>query len=76
MARQSEKIVLVEDNVEVAQTVLRSLESAGYETKHFMRGQELKKHLEKQTPALCIIDLGLPTVTGWIWSGPSKPLPI
>ncbi len=64
MVRQAERIFVVEDNIEVAQTVLRSLESAGYETKHFIRGQELKDHIERQAPALCIIDLGLPDGDG------------
>ncbi len=64
MAPKSEGIVVVEDNIEVAQTVLRSLESAGYQTRHFIRGQELRSYLQKHTPALCIIDLGLPDGDG------------
>lgn len=64
MLRQSESIVVVEDNIEVAQTVIRSVEGAGYESTHFVRGQELRQYLEKNTPALCIIDLGLPDGDG------------
>lgn len=59
-----EKIVVVEDNIDVAQTVVRSLETAGYEPVHFLRGQELKRYLDRQTPALCIVDLGLPDGDG------------
>lgn len=62
--RQSESIVIVEDNIDVAQTVIRCLEAAGYDPMHCVRGQELKRYLDKQTPALCIIDLGLPDGDG------------
>lgn len=62
--QQSERIVVVEDNIDVAQAVIRSLATAGYESMHFVRGQELKRYLDKQTPALCIIDLGLPDGDG------------
>lgn len=64
MVRQSERIVVVEDNIEVAQTVIRSLESAGYDSTHFVRGRDLRQFLERETPALCIIDLGLPDGDG------------
>lgn len=64
MPRKSERIVLVEDNLEVAQTVLRSLNASGFESTHFLRGQELTRYLKTQSPALCIIDLGLPDGDG------------
>ena len=64
MVRQTEKIVIVEDNIDVAQAVTRALGAAGYESVHFVRGQELKRYLSKETPALCIIDLGLPDGDG------------
>lgn len=64
MLRQTDKIVIVEDNIDVAQAVTRALGAAGYDSVHFVRGQELKRHLTKETPALCIIDLGLPDGDG------------
>ena len=64
MVRQSERIVIVEDNIDVAQAVTRALGAAGYESTHFLRGEELNRYLSKETPALCIIDLGLPDGDG------------
>ena len=64
MPRQTDKIVIVEDNIDVAQAVMRALDAAGYDSSHFVRGQELAHHLARETPALCIIDLGLPDGDG------------
>lgn len=64
MLRQSKKIVIVEDNIDVAQTVMRALDQAGFEITHLTRGEQLERHLAKETPALCIIDLGLPDGDG------------
>lgn len=64
MPRDSKRIVVVEDNIDVAQTVTRALDSAGFETTHFLRAQDLIRHLAKESPALCIVDLGLPDGDG------------
>ena len=61
---ESQKVVVVEDDIEVAQTVIRALKQSGYPTEHFIRGRDLKRFLERETPALCVIDLGLPDGDG------------
>ena len=60
----SQKVVVVEDDINVAQTVIRALEQSGFPTEHFIRGRDLKRFLERETPALCVIDLGLPDGDG------------
>ncbi len=62
--QESQKIVVVEDEIEVAQTVVRALEQSGFSTEHFIRGRDLRRFLDRETPALCIIDLGLPDGDG------------
>lgn len=61
---ESQKVVIVEDDISVAQTVIRALEQSGFPTKHFLRGRDFRRFLEHETPALCVIDLGLPDGDG------------
>ena len=64
MSRQSNKIVIVEDEIAIAQTISRLLEESGFATQHFTRGQDLLAHLRRDSPALAVIDLGLPDGDG------------
>ena len=57
-------MVVVEDDIDVAQTVQRALELSGFSTEHFLRGRDLRRFLERERPALCVIDLGLPDGDG------------
>ena len=63
-AEETQTVVVVEDDIQVAQTVVRALEESGFPTEHFVRGRDLRRYLEKDTPALCVIDLGLPDGDG------------
>ena len=40
------------------------MEGSGFATEHFIRGRDLKHFMARETPALCIIDLGLPDGDG------------
>ena len=60
----AQKIVVVEDEIDVAQTIVRTLEQSGFSTEHFIRGRDLRQFLKRERPALCVIDLGLPDGDG------------
>ena len=53
------KIYLVEDEVDLANLVLKYLKNGGYETKHFSTGEEAKAHINDDVD-LWILDIMLP----------------
>jgi two-component system OmpR family response regulator len=57
-------IAVVEDEPLVAQTLLQTLREFGYETEWCRSGADLRRLLQTRTPALCIVDLGLPDGDG------------
>lgn len=57
-------ILLVEDNQATADMVIRLLNTAGYEVRHFTRGLEGAKMARKDRPALILMDFNLPDVDG------------
>ena len=58
-------IFIVEDEPSIAQTVQFALESEGFATEHFSTGQACMAALEDRTPALILLDVGLPDVNGF-----------
>jgi DNA-binding response OmpR family regulator len=57
-------IIVVDDDLDVAQLIKRTLESYDFEVRHLARGLELLKLVRELKPAACVIDLGLPDVDG------------
>jgi DNA-binding response OmpR family regulator len=57
-------VIVVEDDVEIAHLITRTLESFQFDTLHLARGAELPKKVKELQPAACVIDLGLPDVDG------------
>jgi two-component system response regulator CssR len=53
------KIYLVEDELDLANLVLKYLKNGGYETKHFSTGEEAKAHINDDVD-LWILDIMLP----------------
>jgi len=62
--KRSELIYIVEDEPGVAQFIRQTLEKYGFVSECFASGRTFLQQLKGQTPALCILDLGLPDVDG------------
>lgn len=57
-------IFVVEDDIGVAQLVVRTLESFQFQVRRFGDGGSVLRHVRAEHPALCIVDLGLPDMDG------------
>lgn len=57
-------IFVVEDDIGVAQLVIRMLESFQFQVRRFGDGGSVLHHVRAEHPALCIVDLGLPDMDG------------
>ncbi|MDD2730189.1 response regulator transcription factor [Malikia sp.] len=57
-------IFVVEDDIGVAQLVVRMLESFQFQVRRFGDGGSVLHHVRAEHPALCIVDLGLPDMDG------------
>lgn len=58
------KILLIEDELELANFLLRGLKKEGYDVHHLDNGKDIMKHLEKNKYEVLILDLILPEVSG------------
>ncbi len=58
------KLLIVEDEMELANFLIRSLKREGYEVVHMADGKGVVKHLKKHLYDVIILDLMLPTVEG------------
>ncbi len=59
-----ELIYVVEDDIGVAQLLVRTLESFQFQVLRFGDGGSALRHVRSEPPALCIVDLGLPDMDG------------
>lgn len=59
------QIVLIEDDREIASTLLTVLEGAGYVVEHAFNGFEGKKLIEDNMPDLVITDMMMPKMGGF-----------
>ncbi|WP_442763808.1 response regulator [Malikia spinosa] len=57
-------IFVVEDDIGVAQLVVRMLESFQFQVRRFGDGGSVLHHIRAEHPALCVVDLGLPDMDG------------
>lgn len=57
-------IFIIEDDLKIARVVKAYLEGAGFKVRHFTHGREALKAASSQIPALVILDLMLPDLTG------------
>src|SRR5579872_731294 len=60
-----EKIVLIEDDREIATTLRSVLEAAGYNVTHAPNGKEGQRLIQEITPALVITDMMMPQLGGF-----------
>jgi two-component system, OmpR family, catabolic regulation response regulator CreB len=58
-------IWLVEDEPSIADTLIYTLESEGFTLRWFDRGEPVLAALANGTPALAIVDVGLPDINGF-----------
>lgn len=58
------RIVVVEDELDIASVVRDYLRHAGYETEHFADGQSALEHLIASPPDLTLLDIMLPRLDG------------
>jgi CheY-like chemotaxis protein len=63
----SNRIVIVEDDIDVRETLAEVLSEEGYEIAAFAGGQAALQHLQsvEVLPALILLDLMMPTMDGW-----------
>jgi PAS domain S-box-containing protein len=59
------RVLVVDDNEKVARALARGLEALGHEVRTAPDGPAALRLLEHFTPALCLIDLGLPVMDGY-----------
>jgi CheY-like chemotaxis protein len=58
-------ILIVDDNIDSQQILTKILTSAGYQTVICADGQEAMKSIEANPPALVLLDLMMPRVSGF-----------
>lgn len=62
--RSHRSIYVVEDNAELGRMICATLNEYNFRSEHFLTGNAFLRRLKKETPALSIIDLGLPDIDG------------
>ena len=60
-----EKILLIEDDREIAATLRTVLESAGYAVSYATNGRDGQRMIQEQQPALVITDMMMPQLGGF-----------
>ena len=60
-----QKILLVEDDIELAIAIMETLELGGYECDHVTDGQQAIDYIEKKQPHLVLCDVNLPKINGF-----------
>jgi DNA-binding response OmpR family regulator len=61
---QGRIVYVVEDQVEIGRLVCATLNDNGFRAEHFRTGANFLHGLKKKTPAVSVIDLGLPDLDG------------
>ncbi|HYT32267.1 MAG TPA: response regulator [Thermoanaerobaculia bacterium] len=60
------RILLVEDDADLRESLCKVLEEAGYEVDGVRNGQEALEYLHReQPPCVVLLDLMMPVMTGW-----------
>ncbi|HLJ12171.1 MAG TPA: response regulator, partial [Planctomycetaceae bacterium] len=62
---EGEKILLIEDDREIATTLRSVLESAGYQVSYAPNGKEGQRLIDEIRPALVITDMMMPQLGGF-----------
>lgn len=62
---QQPVVWLVEDETSIADTLIYMLQQEGFAVKAFERGLPVLEEARRQIPALAILDVGLPDISGF-----------
>ena len=62
---QQPVVWLVEDEISIAETLIYMLQQEGFAVKAFERGLPVLEEARRQIPALAILDVGLPDISGF-----------
>lgn len=57
-------VMLVEDNQDNADLIIRALSASGFEVRHFARGLAALSSVTKDKPAVILLDFNLPDIDG------------
>jgi DNA-binding NtrC family response regulator len=63
--RVKEKVLIVDDDASVRESLRKVLESVGYKVALAANGQEAAKQFEDGQVSLLLLDIGLPVKNGW-----------
>lgn len=63
------RILLVEDEAAIADTLVYALGQSGHVVEHCLTGRDASRRLDSGMPDLVILDVGLPDVSGFQWLG-------
>ncbi len=69
------KILVVEDNEDNRDMLMRRLQRRGYEVVFAVDGQQGVEMATKEAPDLILMDMGLPVLDGWSATGQIKKAP-
>jgi len=58
------RVLIVEDNEDLAETLAALLESAGHESRTVNDGLEALREVQRQMPDAVVLDIGLPSLDG------------
>src|SRR3954464_15480182 len=64
----AERVLVVDDDPDMAEAMALSLESAGYETATAANGLDALEAVESRMPALILLDMRMPIMDGWEFS--------
>lgn len=57
-------IFLLEDDADICRLITRTLNQQGYDVREFRKRSDFERALQRQSPALCLVDLSLPDGDG------------
>ncbi|MCZ7542853.1 MAG: response regulator [Anaerolineae bacterium] len=65
MSVNADKVLIVEDSVELAEIILAVLDAMSLEGHHATHGTKAIQIIQEHDPDLILLDLGLPDMSGW-----------
>lgn len=57
-------VAVVEDDADIYQLIARALAAFDYDSRHFTRGRDILAEVGALQPVVCVVDLGLPDMSG------------
>lgn len=76
MARESAKILIVEDSAAIRSVLVRLLKYNNYEVIESRNGQDALANIQHDAPDLVLLDLSMPVMDGWTTLNAIRALPV